>query len=416
VFVLCSSVNFLDRQLLAALAPSLKNEFHLTSTQYGEVLSAFALAYAAGAPLMGILVDRIGLEAGVSLAVGAWGLAGAATGLTRTFTGLLGCRTALGLGESAGMPALSKANGSYLKPREFGLSLAFNHIAISMGGAAAPLAAALMAPRYGWRSPFVLCGLLGLGWVPLWLFTSRRIPARQMRTPAAPLPFRAILRDRRIWGLSGANALIMTVYAVWTNWTTLYFVQQLHLTEAEANRKFAWIPPVFATLGGFAGGGLAYRWIRGGTEALAARLRGSWVAALCLLGAAAIPWMPTPAWAAAAISASLFWAMSLQCNLHAIPIDLYGPARAASGASILACSYGLMQVAVSPAVGAVVDRFGFQAVCGALAVLPLLGVYILSVTLRNGKEGNHEVYELPALYPRASVSSRTLVHGKADPR
>jgi len=50
VFVLSSSLNYLDRQLLAALAPTVRGEFQLTNQQYGLVVSAFAIVYAAVAP------------------------------------------------------------------------------------------------------------------------------------------------------------------------------------------------------------------------------------------------------------------------------------------------------------------------------------------------------------------------------
>ena len=52
---------------------------------------------------------------------------------------------------------------------------------------------------------------------------------------------REFLRDRRLWGMVIGNALVMTVYTLWTNWTTLYFVEQHHLTEIQANRQFAFV-------------------------------------------------------------------------------------------------------------------------------------------------------------------------------
>src|ERR1700680_3963704 len=104
---------------------------------------------------------------------------------------------------------------------------------------------AAMAPIYGWRSVFILCGALGFIWIPLWLATAKRI-AVPLTEPSIPdRGIAKILRDRRIWGLAAANALVMTVYTLWTNWTTLYLVEQYHLTEIQANENFAWIPPVF---------------------------------------------------------------------------------------------------------------------------------------------------------------------------
>jgi len=382
VFVLCSTVNFLDRQLLAAAAPIIKSEFSLSNAQYGQVLSAFAFTYATMAPVFGWLVDRAGLNLGMSIAVGVWSLAGTATGLTRSFGALLGCRAMLGLGESAGMPGLAKANGMYMKPGEFAMSLAVNHVTLGLGAAVAPLLVAVMAPRYGWRSVFLVCGTVGFLWIPLWLFTSRRTSPPAEVKPSQRMPASSLLRDPRLWGLTIANALIMTVYTVWTNWTTIYLVQEHRLTAIEANHGFAWIPPVFATVGGFFGGWLASRWIGRGMEVLTARLRAGWMAAGLLLFTAVLPAVPSAAAAVGVISASLFCCMILQTNLHVMPIDLFGSGRAGFSVSMLAFSYGLVQVVLSPMIGAVIDHVGFAALSVILAALPLMGMYVLTVSLK----------------------------------
>jgi predicted MFS family arabinose efflux permease len=228
----------------------------------------------------------------------------------------------------------------------------------------------------------MLCGLLGFAWIPLWWFVSRRVPARATPVGSVPTPIAKILRDPRIWGLIAANALVMTLYTLWTNWTTVYLVQDRHLTEIAANRQFAWIPPVFATLGGFCGGWLAFKAIRRGLSVHAARMRVCWISGVILLATALVPLAPTPALAAAAISASFFWCLSISTNLYAMPIDWYGPGRAAFGVSMITCSFGLMTALISPAIGLVVDRVGFAPVCVAMAVLPLAGIAILHAATR----------------------------------
>ena len=89
VFSLFSLLSFLDRQLLAALAPAIKAEFSLTNAEYGAIVSAFSLAYMLMTPLAGWFVDRVGLNLGAMLAVGFWSLDGYATAVAGTFLGLL---------------------------------------------------------------------------------------------------------------------------------------------------------------------------------------------------------------------------------------------------------------------------------------------------------------------------------------
>jgi len=381
VFVLSSSLNYLDRQLLAALAPTLRGEFQWTNQQYGLVVSAFAIVYALVAPAAGWFIDRVGLNLGAGIAVAVWSIAGSLTAWTRSFSGLLACRTILGAAEAAGIPAAGKASATYLEPRELALGTAFNQVGITLGSVAAPLIVAAMAPRYGWRSTFALCGALGFLWIPLWLFTARRIPARAVENRSVTTHAWDVIRDRRFWGLALANVFVMMLYSLWSNWTTLYFVEERHLTVDQANRDFAWIPPVFATAGGFFGGAVTYRWIRAGMDVIRARMRICWISAVILLATAAVPLMPHPALAAAAISLSFFWTLAISTNVYAMPIDLFGPAHAGLGVAALTCSFGLMTAFLSPSIGSVVDCVGFAPVCVLLSAMPLVGVGLLRWTV-----------------------------------
>jgi ACS family hexuronate transporter-like MFS transporter len=383
VFLLSSTLNYLDRGLLNALAPTVMSEFHLDNYQYGLVLSVFSIVYAFTAPLAGIFIDRVGLNIGSSLAVSIWSLAGVATGFSGSYAALMGWRTLLGIAEAAGVPGFGKANAIYLEPRELAFGTSLNQVGISMGSIAAPLVVAAMAPHYGWRSPFVVCGILGFVWVPLWLWTSAKIPARPLPPSQKIEGFSEMLRDRRFWGLVVATVFIMSVYTLWTNWTTIYFVREWKLSQQAANVKFAWIPHIFGALGGFFGGWIVFRSMRRGATARDARIRVSWFSAALLLAmTAAIPYLPNQAMAAGAISMSFFFCVAVSANLYAMPIDLFGPARAAFGVAALTGSYGLMQAFLSPAIGSMVDHFGFRAVCLAMASLPLIGVGVLQLSTR----------------------------------
>jgi ACS family hexuronate transporter-like MFS transporter len=162
VFIVINVLNFLDRQVLAALAPTLKNEFHLSNAMFGTLISAFALVYAVSTPFAGIFVDRVGLSRGAVTAVGEWSVASVLTGFASSFRGLFLCRAALGFGEAGALPLLSKANATYLPAAEWGLASAAGSMAITVGAVTAPLLVAAISPRYGWRFVFVVCGALGL--------------------------------------------------------------------------------------------------------------------------------------------------------------------------------------------------------------------------------------------------------------
>jgi len=375
VFVLSSAINYLDRQALATLAPLLRAEFQLSNAQYGLILTAFSLTYAAAAPGAGMVIDRIGLNRAISAAVGLWSCAGIATGLTRGLGGLVGCRAVLGMAEAAGIPAAGKAIHQFLRPPERALGNAVNQAGVSLGMVLAPPLATWLAVRSGWRMAFIVTGVLGIAWIPVWNWAARRAGAA-----AIPKLDRGagleMLRDSRLWAFVAANALSMIGYSLWTNWTTLYLVDVQHLTFAQA-AWYAWIPPLFATVGGLAGGWLSLRFMDRGVTALAARFRVCLAASLASLATAAIPAAPTAAWACAGISLSILSVAAFSVNMYTLPLDAFGGARAAFAVSILVASYGAVQALISPAFGWVIDHHEYAPVTTLAAMAPLAACAVL---------------------------------------
>jgi ACS family hexuronate transporter-like MFS transporter len=379
IFVLSSAINYLDRQTLATVAPLVRAEFHLSNAQYGLILTAFSIAYAGGAPFAGMLIDRIGLNRAISLAIGVWSCAGIFTGFTRGLAGLLGCRCVLGMSEAAGIPAAGKAIHQYLLPAERALGNALNQAGVSLGLILAPPVATWIAVTYGWRQAFMVTGCLGLIWIPVWNWIAR-VTAHAAPTgghePPAVSGVSEILRSPRLWALVIANALNMSVYSLWTNWTTLYLVEARRLTLARA-AWYAWIPPLVAMLGGFGGGWLSLRGVRAGWPAVTARTRVCLAGALLALPTMLIPLLPTAGWAVAGISLSILAVSAVSVNVYTIPLDTFGGARAAFAISMLVASYGAMQALISPVIGAVVDARGYGPVCLVGALMPLAAYAVL---------------------------------------
>jgi ACS family hexuronate transporter-like MFS transporter len=374
IFVLSSAINYLDRQSLATLAPPVRAEFHLTYEQYGLILTAFSITYAAGAPFAGLLIDRVGLDRAIMLAVALWSLAGIATGFTTGLATLVGCRAVLGLAEAAGIPAAGKAIHQYLLPAERALGNAVNQTGVSLGLVLASPVATWIAVRQGWRAAFMVTGVLGLMWVPLWSRAARLAPVAVL--PKEPARDLSILRSPRLWGFVLANALSMVGFSFWTNFTVSYLVDVHRLTLSDA-AKFAWLPFAFAAVGGFAGGWLSLHWIARGLAAIAARTRVCCVAALVSLATAAIPWMPTPLLSAAGISVAMGAVAAFSVNMYTLPLDTFGGARAAFAVSILVAAYGAVQALISPSFGAVIDHYGFAPVCRIAALSPLAAFGVL---------------------------------------
>src|SRR3954454_7482783 len=92
VFVISSTLNYLDRQLLATLAPLIMAELQFDQTAFGFLISAFSIAYAASSLLAGWFLDRVGVNRGITWAVSWWSAAAIGTGVSRCLGGLVICR------------------------------------------------------------------------------------------------------------------------------------------------------------------------------------------------------------------------------------------------------------------------------------------------------------------------------------
>ena len=370
VFVLSTTISYLDRQMLAALAPTVQGEFGLSDTQYGLLLTAFSIPYAAMAPFAGLLIDRIGLNSAIVIAIALWSCAGITTGLTTGLASLVACRAVLGVAEAAGIPAAGKAIATYTKAGERAVGHAMNQAAVSVGWALSPILATGLALPGGWRTRFIVTGTLGLLWIPLWLITGRtRVP---IEAAAGATPF----RDRRLWTFAAANVLNGIPYSIWSNWTTKYLVTEFSLDAAQAN-WYAWIPPVFAMVGVFVCGWGSMWLVRGGAPPPLARYRVCVICAAVALAGFALPLAASPLWAAAGISLSIAAVAGLSVNLYALPLDTFDASRAAFAVSILVASYGGVQAVISGPIGWLRDNYGYLPITMMAAGAPVLACAIL---------------------------------------
>src|SRR3954469_253262 len=121
---LAATINYVDRQVIGILKPTLQTEFGWSEIDYGDIVFAFQLAYAIGFLFAGRIMDRLGTKKGFSLALIIWSFAGIATAEATRFgpavalvlggfglaysssvAGFLFVRFLLGLGESGNFPA-----------------------------------------------------------------------------------------------------------------------------------------------------------------------------------------------------------------------------------------------------------------------------------------------------------------------
>src|SRR6266550_291174 len=163
--LLVSLISYIDRNTLALLIPTIMKETHLSAEQYGFIVSAFSIAYMISNPLWGGLLDRLGLRIGMMAAVSFWTAASMSHALAAGFLSFAFARTALGFGEGATFPGGLRAVVQTLRPTEQARGIAVTPIFL----------------MWGWRAAFLFTGGIGLAWIILWLFISRRPDVRHFK-------------------------------------------------------------------------------------------------------------------------------------------------------------------------------------------------------------------------------------------
>lgn len=162
-------VNYLDRTILGIAAPALTRELGLNSAVMGVVFSAFSWSYAASQVPGGIFLDRFGTRLTYALSVGFWSLFTLLHALAGGLASLLGLRLALGISEAPCFPANSRVVATWFPQSERAFATAVYTVGEYVGLAfLSPVLFWLLA-SYGWRSLFIVCGILGFLFVIAWL-------------------------------------------------------------------------------------------------------------------------------------------------------------------------------------------------------------------------------------------------------
>src|SRR6267378_2341132 len=164
-----ATINYIDRQVIGILKPTLESQLGWNEIDYSNIVFAFQLAYAMGLLLVGRVMDWLGTRKGFSLAVLVWSVAAMAHALARSVLGFSAARFALGLGESGNFPAAIKTTAEWFPKRERAFATGIFNSGTNIGAVIAPLTVPWIALTLGWRWAFVLTGVIGFIWVAVWL-------------------------------------------------------------------------------------------------------------------------------------------------------------------------------------------------------------------------------------------------------
>ena len=295
---LATTVNYIDRQILALIKEFLDKELGWTNEQFGLVNSAFQAAYAVGLFAFGWFIDRYGTKIGYAVSISLWSVAALTHALVASVGGFFSARVFLGFSEGGNFPAAIKAVALWFPKRERALATAIFNSGTNVGAIVAPALVPAIAFTLGWRWAFIFAGLMGFLWLLLW-FPFYSVPEQSKRLAKAefdyihsdrdeaaaggtPIGWRRALGYRQTWGFIVAKFLTDPVWWFFLIWLPAYFLQTRGL-----DIKKSWIHLVtiyvIVTVLSIAGGWLTGAFQNRGWTVTRARKTGMFLFALCVL-------------------------------------------------------------------------------------------------------------------------------------
>jgi ACS family hexuronate transporter-like MFS transporter len=372
--LLVSLISYIDRNTLALLAPTILKETHLSGQQYGFIISAFSIAYMIGNPVWGWTLDRVGLRLGMLAAVALWTAASVSHAFAAGFTGLFLARAALGFGEGATFPGGLRTVTETLAPAERARGIAVSYSGGSLGAIVTPILVTPLALWGGWRAGFWLTGFIGLAWMALWSFVSRRPELRARPAPAlreAPEK-RPRFTDRRLWGFMAAYAFGALPIGFIIYGTAIYLSQRWGASQADIG-KVLWIPPLGWEIGYFFWGWLSDRAVRGGRDSIAGFRRLFLAAMLLSLQLALAPLVPSYQLALAQLFFSMFVASAFLILPVAYATHVYSAAHSGLIAGLGAGAWSAAMAVAMPLFGRMFDLHRTGAAFALAAIFPVAG-------------------------------------------
>jgi MFS family permease len=351
-------LNYVDRGAVGIAAPLMKSELGLSATQFGIVVSAFFWVYAPVQLVVGWLVDRFSVYRLMAAGVLIWAASTLLMGFVGGFMSLLVLRIMLGVGETIAFPGGSKIITRHVPAEKRGIANAALALGIALGPAAGTLAGGLILESFGWRTIFIVFGVVTLLWLAPWQMTVRGL--ERDRDPSEPqVPVGLLLRKWPLWSMSIAHVASNYVFYFLLAWLPLYLTQSRGLSLGTMT--------FLATLG-FAAqavaaltfGAVSDWWTRRGrSEDMVRRwmmLLGQLVAAAAVLGLAFVDGVTGLA-VLLCIAGVATGALSL--NTYAVAQMFSGPRAAGTWVGVQNAIGNLSGICGPIVTGIIVDRAGY---------------------------------------------------------
>ena len=392
LLLFAATVNYMDRQVIALLKPTLQIQFGWTDDGYGNIVVAFQFAYGAGLLFVGKLIDRLGTRKGFSLAVFVWSIAAMTHAAASSVFQFAAARFSLGLGESGSFPASVKAVAEWFPKRERALATGIFNSGSNIGAMVTPLVVPWITYRFGWRMAFIATGALGFVWVLCWLSLYHRPeqdtqvssaelayiqsdPADPQTTAPSAVPWRTLLTLRQAWAVALGKFFTDPIWWVYLFWMPDFLSRNLGLNL----RGMAL--PLFVIYSGASVGSIGGGWLSSSLVKRGWTLNRSRKTALLVCALAVTPIMiaarTTSPWLAVSLIAIAAGAhQGWSANMYTLASDMFPRSAVASVVGFGTMAGAISGMFVAKAVGYILQHTGSYVPVFVIAGLAYLIAFV----------------------------------------
>jgi len=285
-----TSINYMDREVIAILKPTLmkpiaQHGIGMTEAGYGHIGAAFMIAYALGLILAGRFVDKVGTRVGYIVIMAVWSLSAMGHALANSVLEFGIARFSLGLGESGNFPAAIKTVAEWFPQSERSFATGIFNSGTNVGAILAPIIVPWVTLRYGWHAAFLATGVFSALWIIVW-FNKYRKPADHPTLTGAELrhiyreaaeqmgpstPWVKLLSIRQTWAFSIPKFLTDPIW-----WFFLFYLPSYFSDKFQLDLSHLGLPLVLvysaSTVGSIGGGWLPALFRRAGFSTTRSRL------------------------------------------------------------------------------------------------------------------------------------------------
>src|SRR5580693_1102824 len=385
-----TTINYMDRNILGVLKPTIQGDLHFTETDFGNIIFFFSIAYAIGYAGMGWFTDKVGVRIGLSVAAFLWCIASTAHGMVASVFGFMLARIVLGLGEGGNFPTCIKTIATWFPVRDRAFATGIFNSGSNIGAMLAPLIGALVVALSGWQSAFYVTGAIGFVWVAFGLI-SYRDPAAHPRVTSSELayidqdpevsvqkvPWGKLLAYPGTWVYIAGGVLTNPAWWFYNNWVPSFLNSKFHVSLFAVGLPLILIY-LLTDVGSIAGGWVSSALIKSGMDVFPARKITLLICAVCTLPVYMAPQLDSMWAAVVLIGIAMAAHQGFSANLYTLVSDTLPRGAVASAVGLGGGISSLAGAFSAAAIGRVLDATGNNY---TFVFFVCAGVYVIATAI-----------------------------------